>query len=241
MTYAILLNIFVCWTVAGMGIITASHILRLKKVDSGDKSFGLFWLFSSLLWFFSGLRLCFLYFGFPKVDIALFYVVQIFLALHLVAGVFFYNYKLLRRLKIINLTGYVMGSLSVLFLFFTFFFGITNTTVTPWASDHELPFTAFMFFIPVYCYCLIMGLWAIIRCITRALMRAKLDRQALFAFVALLVYQLAGIIDVKGNVADYRLLLIRSLYMISALVSYLSYTWESSSVYLVTAEELKNK
>lgn len=241
MNFAILLNIFVCWIVAGMGMITAGHVLRLKKSDPGDRSFGYFWLFSGLLWFFSGLRLCFLYFGYPAVDAALFYVVQVFLAIHMVAGILFYNNKLIRNQKAIKIIAFIMGILSMLFLFFTFFYGIKNTIVTPWASDHELPVLAFAFFMPVYCYCVLMGVWAIIKCLTIAMMRASLDRQALFAFIALLVYQLAGIIDVKGNVADYRLLLIRSLYMVSALVAYMSYSWESSSVHLISADELETK
>ena len=241
MKYAILYNIFICWVVAGMGILIARHILALKNADTGDKTFALFWLFSAGLWTFSGFRLLAFHYGYGELDRALFYVVQIFLAFHLVVGALFLCIKSISNLKAVYVIFAVASFLSFLFLFFMFFDGIAQTTTTKWASDHEIPRRALIFFMPVYGFCVVMTVYVIIQRALVGLMRAKLDRRVFFAVLAMLIYELAGIVDVIGRTADYGLLIIRGLYMVSALVAFFSYSWEPSSIRIVTAGESEEK
>ena len=216
-----------------MASLIAWHILSLKSEKGSDRAFAFFWLFSSGLWCLSGCRLLALALGYPQIDKNIFFGVEFFLGLHIVAGAAFLTLKVFSNKTTISIIMTLASICSLLFIFFSFKEGIARTEITEWTSEHELTRTTLLFFFPVYLYCLIMTVVALLKEIARGLMRADFDKISFFALVALSIYEVAGIIDVQGKTADHKLLIVRSLYMASALTAYFSYSWKSSSIRLV--------
>ena len=237
--YAVLYNIFICWVVAGMGLLISFRVLGMKDSDLADRSFGYFWLFSAGLWTFSGLRLLALFFGFLMLDAALFYVVQIFVALHLIVGTCFISYRVTKNLNYSHYATLTAAVCCFFFVFMVFFDGIVKTTITPWISEHKISTRAFVFFVLPYLYCVIFTVYAIIQIVLSALMRGRLDRPVFFSILALFVYELAGFFDVRGDIADWALLILRSFYMVAALTAFLSYAWEPTSIRIVRNGDLE--
>jgi len=219
-----------------MAFLLARQVFSIEKRESYNEAFSLFWFLSSGLWFFSGFRLMALSFGYGELDKIIFYGVQIFLGLHIIAGACFLSIINFTNLRIVKILMIPVSICSLLFIFFVFKDGIANTVITPWSSDHELSKSAFYLFLPAYFYCVVMTLSALVKNIVLWLLRGDLNKVDLFALIAFLIYEVAGIIDVRGRTADYGLLIVRSLYMISALVAYISYSWETSSVELISVK-----
>ena len=238
MKYALFYNIFACWVVACMGFLNAYRILHLESRKPADTSFGFFWLFSGCLWSLSGIRLVFLYFGFYNLDTMTFHLVQVLVALHLVACVRFISLAATRNAPYSNAATLLSIIPNFLFVFFLIYDGIAKTTITAWTSEHLVGQRAFAFFLPVYVYCVLLTVYAMIQRILTALMRRRMNWFEFGAIGALMIYELAGIADVKGEVADYWLMFIRGLYMVSALIAFLSISWESSSMKITSANSM---
>lgn len=248
MNYAILYNVFACWAVSLMGVLIGRQILTLDDTDPADHAYGLFWLSAGVLWFTSGMRLLMLFRGDHILDLMLFYVVQIILALHLVFGVFYCSYKISKGLRfsfvasgIAALASGIAALLGLLFLFFMFNDGVTKTVTTIWASEHEIPARAFMMFLPVYLFCVLGTCYMLTVNTMKYFLRGKTEHAGILPFVALLLYEAAGIFDAKGIVSNHNLLLIRSMYMVSAIMAFLSYAWDSSAITIIQEPQPEKK
>ncbi|MCZ7583500.1 MAG: hypothetical protein M5R36_09290 [Deltaproteobacteria bacterium] len=87
MRYAVLYNVFCCFMVTLIGAATARHILLYRDRGPADRHFAWFWIFGAALWFFAGVRLLFYHAGMLAFDRFVFYVVQIFVVLHIAPAV----------------------------------------------------------------------------------------------------------------------------------------------------------
>jgi hypothetical protein len=216
-----------------MGALIALQVLRSQESDQADRAFGWFWMLGGGLWFFSGLRNLALFLGYPNLDLYLFYLVQVFLAAHLIPAGYYLMLRAFTKPIVAYYGSLVIAGLCCAFVIFMFYDGVVETTVTPWASEHQIPDRAFAAFLPVYVFAVVMTSYEVVRRLLGKLLGRALNRRALFCAIALLLYEAAGIFDTRGVLADHNLLLIRGTYMIAALVSFLSFAWSTSSISIV--------
>jgi hypothetical protein len=207
--------------IAVIALAAIRDLFRRPNISLAWYAYGWFWLLAASLWLLAGLRLLAYFFGYPRLDRFLFYGDEIFLAAHLVAGVMFLAELLWQNRRRTFWSAVFVGGLMVAFLILLLVLGIQKTTATSWASEHELPRAAFLAFAPGYLYCVFLMVYAVIaEFVTR--LRAGAWRNGEFALAAagMLFYALAGVADVRGIWAGWRLLLIRVIYLAAALTAF---------------------
>jgi len=241
MKYAILLNTFCCWMVAFMGVTISHQISRTKHIYT-DLYLGWFWNVAAMLWFTSGLRLLFLLFGFLNIDLILFYIIQVFVAVHFFPLLGYVGMRLFNNHRRTKILQYINVPLLIFFVVFVFVDGISDREVTEWASDYTLSDRAFGFFIPVFLICFCGVLIDIVRTVFKVLYRkTKLVPEYFAASIALLIYGVTGFFDAKGIIVNWGILVVRGSYMVAALATYLGYIWMPESIRLSNDKSVDDK
>lgn len=237
MHYAILYNVFCCWMVTLIGAATARHILLYRDRDDIDRNYALFWLFASGLWFASGLRLVFFRLGLPAMDRALFYVVQVFVVLHILPAAAFMILKFTRSKAAFAAVVGGVSVLALLFLAFVFIDGVGEAEISKWASEYRIGARAAAFFMPTFVIVFAGNAIDLARRIIRRALRKPSDIETDFGTLAMLIYMAGGYVDVLGKTWDWQLLLIRAIYLVAALVGFTAYSWDADPERLGDAVE----
>ena len=238
--HALLYNIFCCWMVTAIGGVTARHIMVYRDRTDTDRSFALFWLFASALWFSSGLRLLFHGLGWYPMDRITFYVVQIFVMIHVLPGALHTVLKITaKRLFLVVVMSCIVFS-SALFGFFILYDGVTTLSYSDWGSEYAISNRAFLCVIPSFLVLVIGNIFDIVRKLVcwRILKTEPLEHT--MASVAIIIYVLAGTVDLKGYDAGWSLLIERAVYLVAALISYTGYIWDSDSAMIEDTVERSN-
>jgi hypothetical protein len=212
------------------GGITARHIILYRDRDDIDRGFALLWLFASGLWFFAGLRLIFYGLGWNALDRAVFYVVQIFVIMHILPGVLHTVLKITKNRRVLIVVMSVATALAALFGFFIFYDGVKALPFSNWGSEYVISDRAFLFFMPAFVFLAFGNIFDLARKLFhwRTLKSESLEHT--LASIAILIYISAGVFDLKGIAADWGLLIERAAYMTAALISYIGYTWDTDFV-----------
>lgn len=241
MINAVLYNVFLCWMVSVAGWMVARTLFRQPQRNLAWQSLAGCWNFAAMLWFFAGLRnfFYFLYLLTKQVfllglDRLMFFADEICLACQLLAGIIFVTEVIWQnRRRTWVLAGFSFVSLAA-FLLLLFTEGIVETVTTTWGTEHELPRNAFFAFLPGYVLSLLLFGYGILLMIWRRWHQPdKFDRAALVAIIAMSMYALAGIVDVRGTWSGWHLLLIRLVYPISALLTLLVALPQETSIRIV--------
>jgi len=228
MNYAVLYNVFLCWTVAQISWAATQGLLRQPNPQFFWRAAGWFWNFAALLWFIAGLRLLAYFFFhytqigvFATLDRTFFYIEQFCLVGQIVALLAFAAEVLWRR-RVVSLLVAGGGGLSLIaFLVLLLMGGVEGTIYTQWASEHTLSKATFLAFVPAYAFSILLLVHVIISDLWRRLRRgAGLADSVLPVAAAMLLYGVAGIIDVRGTWAGWRLLAVRSIYLLAALITF---------------------
>lgn len=209
-----------------IGAATARHILLYRDRDMVDRNYALFWMFAAGLWFTSGLRLVFFQLGFPAIDRALFYVVQVFVVLHIVPASAFMILKLTRSKAAFAAVVGGVSVLALLFLAFVFIDGVGKAEISKWASEYRIGGRAAMFFLPTFVIVFAGNIVDLALRAARRVLRRPSDVATDFGTLALLIYMAGGYVDVLGKTWDWQLLLIRAIYLVAALVGFTAYSWD---------------
>jgi hypothetical protein len=228
MNYAVLYNTFACWMVALISWAATRALFKHAHLNFAWRSLAWSWNFAAMLWFFAGWRLLW-YFLFLATENPLFYQLdrwfflfdEFCLAAQVVCINAFVGEVLgLRRIHTYWLIG--LSAVGVLvFLALLLATGISETVHTTWASEHELSRPAFLAFLPVYALSIFLLVCAILADVwTRWRGVDPVDRAVLPALLALLLYGVTGILDVRGTWGGWHLLLIRLMYLVAALVTF---------------------
>ncbi|MCL4233290.1 MAG: hypothetical protein KJ042_02100 [Deltaproteobacteria bacterium] len=220
-----------------IGAATARHILLYRDRDMVDRNYALFWMFAGGLWFTSGLRLVFFQLGFPAIDRALFYVVQVFVVFHIVPASAFTILKLTPSKAAFAAVVGGVSVLSLLFLAFVFIDGVGEIEISKWTSEYRIGSRAAMFFLPAFVIVFAVNGFAGARRAARRVLRRSSDIATDFGTLALLIYMAGGYVDVLGKTWDWQLLLIRAIYLVAALVGFTAYSWDADPERLGDAVE----
>lgn len=235
--YGLLYNVFCCWMVTIIGGTAARHIMLYRDRHAADRAFGVFWFFAAGLWFFAGLRLIFYYFGQPALDRYTFYLVQFFVLFHLAPGVAYIVLKIIPRGRAARLTLVLMIPFFIGFIFFLFFDGVKSAGFSSWGSEFSISPRTFWCFLPAFVICFFGSVYYLFAQIVSGLRGRPLKIENFLGSFAILLYCLVGIFDAKGVLADWRFLLIRGTLVLSALLSFTGYSWETETVFLDDATE----
>jgi hypothetical protein len=200
--------------------------MRHPKEERFAHWLGRNWVFAALLWFSAGCRL-FAYFGllttgspaFFELDRRLFYCDEVFLSGQVVCLAIGLGGLLTGRRAGAVAAGAAGAASMAAFLALLFAQGVAETIQTSWASEHEIPHAAFVAFLPGYALSLLLIVCAIIQEVWRRWRGLGANRLALAPLLAALLYAAAGIVDVRGVWAGWRLLLIRLTYLLAALIT----------------------
>ncbi len=241
MKHALLYNVFCCWMVTAIGGITARHIIYHRDRGDVDRSFALFWLLASALWFFSGLRLIFYSFGWHALDRAFFFVVQFFVMIHILPGTLHTALKLSSNRRFLIMIMSFSTLSTAVFGFFILYDGIVGSNISDWGSEYSISDRAFWFFLPPFALVAFGNFFDLLRKIFfwRILKSQPLEHT--LATVAFCIYLLAGIFDLKGYLAGWGLLIERASYMLAALISYVGYTWRNEAIFMENDLERKDR
>lgn len=221
MSYGILYNVFTCWVVTIMGLMAAREMLNMPSRELAWRALGWFWVFASSLWLLAGLRLLAYFFGMPELDRKLFYLDEVFVGLHMIAAVVFLAERIWRRRPVTNLFFAFAVLMVFVFLGFLIAFGIESTIPTPWASEHKLHRAVFLSFLPLYSCCLLLLVYATINDVVGRIRHgAWRDGRMALATASLAMYAVAGVFDVRGIFAEWHLLLVRVVYLVTALTAF---------------------
>jgi hypothetical protein len=218
---AVLYNVFTCWMVTLIGLAAARDLFARPRLTTAWRAFSWFWTLAAILWALAGLRLLAYYLGLPRLDRLFFYGDEFFVALHLAPAVIFVAESRWADRRLTVACGGFVALFSLLFFVVFVAQGITRTISTDWASEHELPRAAFFCFLPAYLFCVALVVYSIISDVAARLRSgAWPDGERVLATAGMLVYSLAGIADVRGIWAGWRLLLIRVVYLTAALTAF---------------------
>lgn len=232
--YAVLYNIFCCWMITIIGGTTYRHIILYRDRFMVDRSFAFFWLFSACLWFCSGFRQAFYYFGFLNMDRYLFYVVQVFVLIHMIPGISHTVLKITRNGKVTKYVLLILSPLFAAFLFFIFYDGVELVLASPWSTEYSISPRTFAMFLPGFLLAFLGNVYDFIARLVGLARGKGLHIESFCSSLAMILYCGAGVVDVKGVISDWRFLVIRAMLVLAALISYTGYYWESDSSYLQT-------
>jgi hypothetical protein len=241
MNYAILYNVFICWTVAQFSWAATKGLLNHPNPQLFWRSAGWFWNFAALLWFVGGVRLlAYFFFQYTKapifstLDRTFFYLEQFCLVGQIMASLTFCADALWRNRRLSFLIGGLGGLSLIGFIILLLLGGIRETVYTSWASEHTLSTTTFYAFLPAYSISLFMLFHVIIADGWKRVHRgAGLADNLLPVALATILYGVAGIVDVQGSWGGWQLLAVRSIYLIAALLTYWAMAPTNPSVRLV--------
>ena len=221
MSYAVLYNMFTCWMVTVLAAMALPGIFKRFPNNLGWRAYGWFWFCGACLWLLAGLRLLAYYHGLPRLDRAFFYGDEVFVALQMEAGcVFLCDSRGASRRVTLAAAGFV-ALCGLLFLIMFFSLGITATVPTEWASEHEIPRAAFLAFLPAYLFCMALMVYSVGADVwARLRTGAWADRHRLLGTGGILIYSLAGVLDVRGILAGWHLLLIRVVYLSAVMTAF---------------------
>ncbi|MDP8254677.1 MAG: hypothetical protein P9M14_02915 [Candidatus Alcyoniella australis] len=237
MNIAITFNVFTVWAVAAMGLVTAYQIVHLSGRAPEDRSFALFWLLFACLWFFAGLRQVFHYLGNSDMDLAIFIVVQVFLALHLIPALYFLSRRVFGKTGLTRMITIYAGLGGLLFLIFLAIDGVKFREATEFGSEWQLSTRTFIAFGCVFVAAVLMTVsdlilwgWRRIRGLDRS------DTEYALIVLSIMIYETVGVADAKGLTAEWWMLAGRGLMLISALIAYFCYSWTSTQLIVVSKE-----
>lgn len=228
MNYAVLYNVFLCWMVALVSLVATHSLVGRTERTLAMRALALSWAFAALLWGTAGLRLL-AYFSwlltlnqtFVAMDKGIFLVGEIFLGGQMVAIVLFATDALWKNRRVNTAATAVALAMAVIFVAVLFRVGLAGYQHTTWGSEHVLPPQAFAAFIPLFGLSLLLnvflvakGLWAAWRG------GAGPGRVASVAAAAVILYGVAGLVDVRGTWGGWQLLLIRVNYLVAALLTF---------------------
>ncbi len=241
MNYAVLYNVFLCWMVGLISLAATRAVLMRPKPSVALRALGLSWLFAALLWFLTGLRLLayFTYLvngkaGLLVLDRLIFYTGEIFLAGQTVSIIFFAAHSVWRNRKVTLVLAWLSLVSAASFLVLLYWLGVADYLETPWGSEHVLSPAAFYAFLPGYS----LSLCLVVSVIMKGGLRrwrgvSGPGRAETLSAIAILLYGVAGVFDVRGSWGGWELLLIRVSYLVAALITFWAARPEDNSIRVV--------
>lgn len=221
-----LYNAFVCLSIFVAAVFTFYKLKTAYPEDIVVRMFSYFWLSVGIMWFFSGLRTIFAWWGLENYDRAVFYIVTLFMLLQIM---FLSAYVLFVRIsspiaRKTIVAYFVLSGLLYLFLFFKN--GITMSAKTYWGTEWEpcgICNQVFrnLLFIPVV---VVMAVNLVHGLLTPLIKRSGFNWKLIISHIAIIIYSAVGYIDARGEVTGWKLLVIRIFLLISCLLTYLCYT-----------------
>jgi hypothetical protein len=228
MKIGMLYNVFVCWAIFITGLITAFTLFRKPRIDFENTIFANFWLFMSIMWFFSGLRNLAAFFNNDLGDKLLFYVVTLFLAAQSVCLFTFIFSILFKNKRLNNLILSIAVLISLLYFIVFVREGVLSSEITYWGREwipgkNSNFIFKYCFFIPLIGALLIN----LIRKSYNFFLGNKIDWLMFFLLIAVSLYVSIGIVDALGNISGPYLLLVRIFLMLACLCEYLAISIDS--------------
>lgn len=228
MQSAVLYNVFCCWMVTLIGATTGRHVLLYRDRSTQDRNFALFWLTAAALWLTSGLREFCYFLGYSEADRTLFYVVQFWVAVHILPLAAYTILSWTRRSDLVKAAMATMTVVAVGFFVFCLVDGVGEPRTSNWTSEFEIPERARWFFIPGFLAVTLGNGADLLRMTARALSGRPVDWEHAGEVVALLGYLSVGYADALGSEIDWQILAIRAAYLAAALTAFTAVSWTVS-------------
>ena len=224
MSHLIYYNIFICWVITIVAIITGGFIIK-KSQNRYDRSFGFFWFFFGILWFFVGLSLFAWKLGSPAWSRYFFYIDQVFVPLHIMFIADYLFGVTFRNKRANNIFLSINAFLGILFLTLLFALGPESLIVSDWSIKFKPPF--FVFYLVLF---LIVegGVLLTLDIVNNLKGYFKTKRKNFLARIlvdfSFILYVVAGALDESGNVSGWPLLAIRIIMVLAAMIGFLAFS-----------------
>lgn len=221
----ILFNAFVS---AVVGIIAFAFIVfyfrRWAKLNAEKRAYGLFWLFTAILWITLAVRYLIIAYGFLGISV---YISDLIIqsSIFFTAVPLFY-YLILRVFRneffavMMSVAGFILGTISIWFLLGQN--GFQPLILTTFTADSAINKTSFIIYaiqaVLVFCLLLYDAFYNMVRWWRTR--ENAMRYESLYSF-ALIVYVLLGSIDQAKIILDWPLVVFRMLYSATFLFVYL--------------------
>ncbi len=226
-----LYNIFVCFVAGFSGLVVFAKIINVRKEKSVPYSRGVdyFLLSFGILWILVGIRILFVWLGYPNLDRAMWhYIVGPLTYIHILPLFYFYGFLFFKKNQHrIAFTG-VFSFFTILAVAALFIYGFELAETTHWGTKYnanDLTHKIFIYgmFVPSL-LCIFVEMFRRIKIYKKEKMFD--DKQLLGINSALLIYALVAVFDGLAIASGWTLLLVRIGIMVSALVIYFFITEE---------------
>jgi hypothetical protein len=208
----------------------ATGLFFRRNKKSGDKllsAYSFFWLNISLVWFFVALRHFFGWLGFPNLDRLSFIIVMIFIFFSGIPVSYYLGLKIFKKLSVARFFSGVLSAGVFLGLVTILADGVVEGEVSYFATKFrpaESTFTIFVFFIiPLMMVSFFDSLLRLWRWIKK---REKFHE--LVYSLALFLYFLLGVFDVRGLIVDWKLVIFRLVFSLISLSVLLAFYFQTS-------------
>ena len=216
-------NAATCFIVSFAAMSVVVLFFRKSAKDPDISSAAWFWALMSGLWFFAGLRQIFFAAGNLDVDRGLFFVTQIFVPIHLIPAAYNLTYKVFTSKKTSSRVSIFYMLLSMVFVYLLLRYGVSGPIVSQWGSKYAPSNYIFSMLMIPYIPLVFLILFDLGRRVFIWFKhRVIIDLDKFFMTLSFFVYAISGILDEKGAVVGWQLMLIRIFLVASVLLAYLS-------------------
>jgi len=226
MSTFIFFHVFICWLISVASFLPLWLIFKKTKKNSLDISYGYFWLFSSILWIFVGMRLIFARAGYLEIDQLIFRISQIVVGGQIISAACYLSIAIIKRDKLVKIIASFYTFLTAIMVFWVLKQPFLEILYSPWGTKYSLSSLPWFLFVFLEGSLFLVVLFTTLYLLYSKIAKKIVSSRLLLSFSALLIYGLSGFLDEMAFSANWELLAVRITFIISAFIAYLAYSLE---------------